>query len=107
MTEIQHFEIASTQHFYDSMEKIIEEWEDLEFPEATIQRFVKIIYQGVNSLKTFPKRYADVSELYAFTEPTRRLLIGKSYAIFYRVNAEKSVVVIGSVFNQWQMKVKF
>ncbi|KRL81418.1 hypothetical protein FC57_GL000577 [Lactobacillus ultunensis DSM 16047] len=51
--------------------------------------------------------YQDVSSIYHFSTPTYRITIGKKYAIFYRVNEKEKKVLIGSFFNNKQMKVDF
>ncbi|OJG21488.1 toxin-antitoxin system, toxin component, RelE family [Enterococcus avium] len=51
--------------------------------------------------------YEDVSPLYGFDIPTYRILIGQSYAIFYRIDEENHSVLIGKIFKQKQMHLKF
>ena len=60
-----------------------------------------------NNLQNNPEIYAEVSKKYNHKYPTGRILIGKAYAIFYRVYPEKNWVLIGSLFHQKQMRLKF
>jgi plasmid stabilization system protein ParE len=55
----------------------------------------------------FPEMYSDVQDVYNFSESTRRILIGDSYGIFYRVDEENHQLIVGSIFNQKQLHVKF
>jgi plasmid stabilization system protein ParE len=63
--------------------------------------------QTLRSIKLFPKMHEDVSPLYGFDIPTYRILIGQSYAIFYRIDEENHSVLIGKIFKQKQMHLKF
>lgn len=47
----------------------------------------------------------DVTELYHLDTKIYRLLIGHSYAIFYRVKGD--LIIVGAIFSTSQMKIKF
>lgn len=51
--------------------------------------------------------YENVASLYGFDKPTYRILIGKSFAIFYRINQEERTILIGNLFKQKQMHLYF
>ncbi|SET45077.1 hypothetical protein SAMN04487821_112110 [Enterococcus malodoratus] len=60
-----------------------------------------------NQLKRFPEMYEDGTRLYGFDTPTYRILIGKSFAIFYRIDQKEQTVLIGNIFRQKLMKLLF
>ncbi|AMV62938.1 Hypothetical protein ADU72_1242 [Pediococcus damnosus] len=75
--------------------------------ETQIKKFIRLINKTVISLKFYPNRFSDITSLYGFSKLTRRILIGKKYAIFYRVNKNQQIVQIGSLVQQKQVKVNF
>lgn len=51
--------------------------------------------------------HEEISALYHFHEHTYRILIGNKYAIFYRIDKKKYLILIGNIFQQRQMKLIF
>ncbi|EPH95165.1 toxin-antitoxin system, toxin component, RelE family [Enterococcus faecalis 13-SD-W-01] len=72
----------------------------------SVRRFVSVIQKARGLTKTFPNMYEEVSRIFGMEE-TYRIVIGKSYAIFYRINEEKKTIYIGPIFLQKQMKLGF
>ncbi|GEK29374.1 hypothetical protein [Furfurilactobacillus siliginis] len=101
------YQISYSKEFASSLKQILISWRELQVEETTIDRFIGDIYHVVDSLRTFPLRFEDVSNKYGFDRATRRCLIGKKYAFFYRVDEEKRVVLIGKLYNQSQFELKF
>lgn len=60
-----------------------------------------------NQLKRFPEMYEDGTRLYGFATPTYRILIGKNFAVFYRIDQKERTVLIGNIFKQKLMKLLF
>jgi len=58
-------------------------------------------------LKTFPEIYEEVSETYDLGKITYRILVGKTYAIFYQVDKKNYKILVGNLFNQKQMRGQF
>ncbi|MBO1305342.1 type II toxin-antitoxin system RelE/ParE family toxin [Enterococcus sp. 669A] len=102
------YTIKYTESFKNSLRENIHEWESsLLLSEDIIKKFVHSIYSSINLLKLFPEMHEDVSHIYRFNEPTYRILIGKSFAIFYRLDKKHKIVQIGNLFKQKQMDVTF
>lgn len=102
------YEIRYSASFQRSLEKIISDWQlKLNLSTETIKRFVSSIYQSMEDLKRYPYLATDVAAIYGFNQPTYRVVIGSSYAFFYRVNEDKNRIEIGSLFSTNQMKVSF
>lgn len=102
------YQLIVSESFNNSLSLLVQNWEkELYLSDETINRFVSSIYQACNQLKVFPQMYPDVSDLYEFDQPTHRILIGKSYAIFYRITSHTTTVTVGNIFSQKQLKVKF
>ncbi|WP_326848497.1 transposase, partial [Enterococcus faecium] len=57
--------------------------------------------------KNFPTMHEEVSEIYGMDIPTYRIVIGKSYALFYRIDHEKKEILVGRIFQSKQMKLGF
>ena len=55
----------------------------------------------------FPQMYEEVSDIYHFNQPTYRIVIGKSYALFYRISEVKKEIYVGRIFQTKQFKVRF
>ncbi|AYW50222.1 type II toxin-antitoxin system RelE/ParE family toxin [Tetragenococcus halophilus] len=105
---MKEFEIVYTESFRNSLNTNIDEWETKLFlSEEKIRHFVQLIYQSLEQLKAFPEMYEEVSALYGLEKPTYRVLIGKTFAIFYRIDKKNSKILIGNFFKQKQMKVQF
>lgn len=101
------FRLYYTNEFSDSLENVISNWESLSLSQVKIQEYVEKIYEMVKSLKYFPNRYEDVTDLYGLKKHTRRILIGKEYAILYNVDLDQKTVYIGTIISQKQMYFKF
>lgn len=100
--------IQYTSEFIDSLDQIIHYWQSqLMIDTPTITKFTRHIYRKINLLSFSPKMGQDVTELYHFNNPTRRILIGHSYAIFYRINFQSGIIIIGLITGTSQMKIKF
>lgn len=100
--------IKYTSNFIYALDKIIHYWQSQLFINVpTIRQFTNHIYKKINLLSSSPKMGQDVTELYGFDKPTRRILIGHSYAIFYRINPQANTIIIGLIASTSQMKVKF
>lgn len=98
--------IRYTQSFADSLEQIILYWQDqLLLSSQRIAQFTDHLNHKINLLKDYPQMGTNVTELYHLNTRTYRLLIGHSYAIFYRIN--DNCIVIGSIFSTSQMEIKF
>lgn len=103
MSQIQY-----SKNFVNSFTQTITYWQDeLQLPDAYIQRYTSLVSKSISLLHEFPSIYQDISSIYHFSTPTYRITIGKKYAIFYRVNEKEKKVLIGSFFNNKQMKVDF
>ncbi|EFK80414.1 hypothetical protein HMPREF9269_1541 [Ligilactobacillus salivarius ACS-116-V-Col5a] len=51
--------------------------------------------------------YEEVSSKYGFSVKTYRIVIGKSYAIFYRIDEKNNNILVGRIFQSKQMKLEF
>lgn len=100
--------IKYTSSFIYALDKIIKYWQyQLLINTPTIKQFTNHIHKKIHLLSFSPKMGQDVSELYGFDEPTHRILIGHSYAIFYRIDFQTETIIIGLIASTSQMKVKF
>jgi plasmid stabilization system protein ParE len=102
-----NYKLVYAASFHDSLEKIVKQWAKYGIPAARIKRYVHTIFGAVSTLKTFPNRYQDVNELYHLQMPTRRIHIGKEYAIFCRVFPNQETIHIGKIFGLKQDKMTF
>lgn len=100
----EEYLIVYAASFTESLKESIREWaEELSISPEKIRTFVQSIERSINLLKLFPEMYEDVASIYHFFEPTYRILIGKSYGIFYRIDHENKRILIGSLFKQKQL----
>lgn len=105
---MEEYQLLFSKSFQTSLETIIDEWEnELELSPESIKRFVGAIQKALELTKTFPKMYEEVSKLYGMEAQTYRIVIGKSYAVFYRIDQEKKEINVGRIFLQKQMKLDF
>lgn len=104
---MEEFEIRYSQTFADSVEQMIERWKAVGLPIVQIQHYLTIVEAAIDSLRYWPNRFAEVSDQYGFNAATRRVLIGDQYAIFYRVDVKRKVVLVGSLFGQLQLNMHF
>ncbi|MET2118334.1 type II toxin-antitoxin system RelE/ParE family toxin [Enterococcus faecium] len=105
---MEEYTLVYSKSFQTSLETIIEEWEnELALSPESIKRFVGAIQKALELTKTFPKMYEEVSEIYGMDIPTYRIVIGKSYALFYRINHAKKEILVGRIFQSKQMKLDF
>ncbi|QXJ58975.1 type II toxin-antitoxin system RelE/ParE family toxin [Enterococcus raffinosus] len=105
---MMNYTLVYSESFRKSLQENISEWEkELLLTDEKITQFVHAIYHSLNRLKQFPEMYENVAGLYDFDKPTYRILIGKSFAIFYRINQEERTILIGNLFKQKQMHLYF
>jgi plasmid stabilization system protein ParE len=107
---MKEYTLVYSKSFQTSLETIIEEWEnELALSPASIKRFVGAIQKALEELtKNFPTMHEEVSEIYGMDIPTYRIVIGKSYALFYRIDHEKKKeILVGRIFQSKQMKLGF
>ncbi|HAD3920914.1 TPA_asm: type II toxin-antitoxin system RelE/ParE family toxin [Salmonella enterica subsp. enterica serovar Typhimurium] len=103
---MKEYTLVYSKNFQTSLETIIEEWEnDLALSPASIKRFVGAIQKALELTKNFPTMHEEVSEIYGMDIPTYRIVIGKSYALFYRIDHEKKEILVGRIFQSKQMKL--
>ena len=97
---MKEYTLVYSKSFQTSLETIIEEWEnELALSPASIKRFVGAIQKALE--------HEEVSEIYGMDIPTYRIVIGKSYALFYRIDHEKKEILVGRIFQSKQMKLGF
>ncbi|MDH6365815.1 hypothetical protein M2139_002847 [Enterococcus sp. PF1-24] len=102
------YSVVYSHSFVESLSKHIIFWEkELKLSQESINKFIKIIYTSIELLKIFPKKHPEVSNIYHFSEPTYRITIGKSFAIFYRLNDEKKEIYMGNIFSTKQINLAF
>lgn len=102
------YRLEYSKSFAESLENLIYDWEtELEISSDKIKTFVQSIEHSLKMVGQFPEMYEEISEIYNLKVPTYRILIGKQYAIFYRLNHVDKKVLVGSIFNQKQMRIKF
>lgn len=100
--------LVYSKSFQESLSDLINEWEnELFLSSDSIKRFVGAIQKALELAKAFPKMYEEVSEIYDMGTPTYRIVIGKSYALFYRIDHEKKEILVGRIFQSKQMKLDF
>lgn len=102
------YKIHYSEGFANSLTQTINYWsQELRLPDESITNYVSLIYRNINLLSDYPYISEDISEKYHFNQPTYRITIGNQYCIFYRVDEQKKIVKIGSLFNNRQMLIKF
>ncbi|AZP91954.1 type II toxin-antitoxin system RelE/ParE family toxin [Enterococcus mundtii] len=102
------YTIVYSESFRQRLEQLIEEWEnELFLSKENIHRFIRMIYQSIELTKNFPEMHEEISALYHFHECTYRILIGNKYAIFYRIDKKKQLILVGNIFERCQMKISF
>lgn len=102
------YQIKYSESFASSLSQTITYWQmDLGFPDDTIQNYISPISKNIHLLSDFLFISQDVSSIYHFSIPTYRITIGKKYAIFYRVDEKRKIIMIGSFFSNKQMKIEF
>lgn len=102
------YKLTYSNSFTVSLERLIYEWEvELEFPLEKIRKFVQSIEASLRMVSEFPEMHEEVSSIYNLSELTYRILIGKQFALFYRLNHDKKEILVGSIFNQKQMRIGF
>ncbi|MEB7868693.1 type II toxin-antitoxin system RelE/ParE family toxin [Enterococcus faecium] len=103
---MKEYTLVYSKSFQTSLETIIEEWEnELALSPASIKRFVGAIQEALELTKNFPTMHEEVSEIYGMDIPTYRIVIGKSYVLFYRIDHEKKEILVGRIFQSKQMKL--
>ena len=102
------FEIKYSRNFINSLEKEINYWKnELGFSDEQIKKYISLISKNIQLLKNFPYISKDVSSIYEFHVSTYRITIGKKYAIFYRIDDINKIIMVGSLFNNRQMRIEF
>lgn len=105
--EEEKLELVMTDGFLTSLQSLVQDWEEVGLTEEKISEYVVLIQSSLESLKCFPRRFADVSGTFGFSMETRRIQIGRLYAIFYRIDQEKEYLLIGPIYHQRQLRQKF
>lgn len=75
--------------------------------QEKIQQFVTSIQRTLDLATVFLQMYEEVSDIYHFTQPTYRIVIGKSYALFYRMSEAKKEIYVGRLLQIKQFKAWF
>ncbi|MCD5203156.1 type II toxin-antitoxin system RelE/ParE family toxin [Enterococcus casseliflavus] len=105
---MKEYTLVYSQRFQQSLSNLITEWEnELLLSQTSIKRFVGAIQKALELTKTFPKMYEEVSKIYGMKTTTYRIVIGKSYALFYRIDDEKKEILVGRIFQSKQMRLDF
>ncbi|OQO71708.1 hypothetical protein BH744_13950 [Enterococcus villorum] len=68
---------------------------------------MRAIQKALELTQTFLTMYEEVSTNYRLDTPTFRIVIGKSYALFYRIGQKKKEIHVGRIFQSKQMKISF
>jgi len=107
-SNLDEYKLVYSIQFRKSLREIVDYWRySLHLSDEKINIFLQLIYSSTQMLKDFPFINEDVASVYGFNEPTYRILIGDRYALFYRVNEEDKIILVGNIFGQNQMKVRF
>lgn len=102
------YRIKYSKSFVNSLSKQIDYWEtQLFISQEQIENYISLIYKNIKLLANFPYICQNVKDIYHFSQATYKMPIGKQYAIFYRVDEENKIVMIGSLFHNKQMQIKF
>jgi plasmid stabilization system protein ParE len=105
---MKEYTLVYSKSFQQSLSNLITEWEkELLLSQSGIKRFVGAIQKSLELTKTFPTMYEEVSKIYGMKTTTYRIVIGKSYALFYRIDHEKKEILLGRIFQSKQMKLDF
>lgn len=87
---MEALQLVYSEGFMISLEQTIFQWEnELGISQEKIQQFVTSIQRALDLATVFPQMYEEVSDIYHFNQPTYRIFIGKSYALFYRMSEAK------------------
>ena len=104
----QMYNIVYSDHFIENLEDLINYWEvELNFTPEKIKMFIQSIDRSLKAVRAFPEMHEEISEIYDLLVPTYRILIGKEYAIFYRLNHDEKKILVGGIFSQKQMRIHF
>jgi plasmid stabilization system protein ParE len=103
----KEYELVYLASFRNSLREIRQEWRKLGISEESIARFIKRINTSLEYVEYNPEMFPEVSDRYVFLVPTYRISVGKTYAIFYRIIEDSKQILVGSMFHQKQVKVKF
>lgn len=102
------FQLVYSVGFSISLEQTIFQWEnELGISQEKIQQFVTSIQRALDLATVFLQMYEEVSDIYHFTQPTYRIVIGKSYALFYRMSEAKKEIYVGRLLQIKQFKARF
>jgi len=90
------YNLRYTNSFKVALQMTIDYWQnELKLSESRIRNFIISVYKSLQKLREYPLLAPNVSDLYNFAVPTFRIMIGHSYAIFYRVDQQSRTVKIG------------
>ena len=102
------FSAEYIESFRLSLRKHIQEWsKEYFFTDEKITTFVQSIYKAIELTKIVPEMHEETSAIYNFNSPTYRILIGKNYAIFYRIDRSTKKIMLGNMYYQRQLHVLF
>ncbi len=102
------FPLSTLKAFALALEKIFENGlKTIYLLMKKITTFVQSIYKSIELTKLFPEMHEEISEIYNFDNPAYRILIGKNYALFYRINESERTIKIGNMYHQKQMHLSF
>lgn len=105
---MKEYNLVYAKSFADSLNELIDTWEnELFLSSETINKFVGNIQKSLELATVFPEMYEEVSSKYGFSVKTYRIVIGKSYAIFYRIDEKNNNILVGRIFQSKQMKLEF
>lgn len=105
---MKEYNLVYAKSFADSLNELIDTWKnELFLSSETINKFVGNIQKSLELATVFPEMYEEVSSKYGFQVKTYRIVIGKSYAIFYRIDEKNNNILVGRIFQSKQMKLEF
>ncbi|WP_086445440.1 hypothetical protein [Candidatus Enterococcus lemimoniae] len=97
-----------TESFRLSLRKLNQEWsKEYFFTDEKITTFVQSIYKSIELTKIVPEMHEEISAIYNFNNPIYRILIGKNYAIFYRIDRSTTKIMLGNMYYQRQLHISF
>lgn len=101
-------QIKYSDNFANSLDHIIDYWQnELKISDDHTKKFTTQIWKKIDLLFSFPRLGTNVTETYGFTQTTYRLTIGHRYAMFYRINTDKDIIIIGAIASSQQLKIDF
>lgn len=89
------YKVISTESFSRSLRRYLLYWDVQGLTSSQISNRIRLIQTGISSLTYCPQRYERITKVYGFLKETRRILIRNTHAIFYRINTEEAIVIVG------------